>query len=133
MQTNNLDQHVKILGWAYIVMNALLALGGLCIAPFVFGSGLLSGDGDAAVVTSIVATTIFAIMMILALPGLIAGWGLLKRKSWARILAIVLGVLNLTNFPIGTILGIYTLWVLLQSEASAMFNGDKSAGSVYSA
>jgi zinc-ribbon domain len=49
--------------------------------------------------------------------GLAAGWGLLQREGWARILAIVIGVLNLFDPPFGTALGIYTLWVLLPSES----------------
>jgi hypothetical protein len=45
--------------------------------------------------------------------GIIAGWGLHERHSWARMLAIVLGFLSLLHFPFGMALGIYTLWVLL--------------------
>ena len=45
--------------------------------------------------------------------GLIAGWGLLERQTWARVLAIILGFLSLLHPPLGTALGIYTLWVLL--------------------
>src|SRR5690348_14834146 len=40
-------------------------------------------------------------------------WGLFERRPWARILALVLGILALLRFPFGTALGIYTLWVLL--------------------
>ena len=127
MQNNNLDQHVTVLGWVYIAMNALLVLAGLCTAPFIFGGGLISGDSEAFAITTIVAISILGFMFLLALPGILAGWGLLKRKSWARILAIILGILNLPSLPIGTIVGVYTLWVLLQSESSALFNGDKPA------
>jgi len=49
--------------------------------------------------------------------GLAAGWGLLQRESWARMLAIVLGVLNLLDPPFGTSVGIYTLWVLLPGDS----------------
>ena len=59
------------------------------------------------------------------IPGVIvdivAGWGLLQHKSWARILAIILGIINLVFFPIGTALGIYTLWVMFNDEAKALF------------
>jgi hypothetical protein len=127
MQNNNLDQHVTVLGWVYIAMNALLVLAGLCTAPFIFGGGLISGDSEAFAITTIVAISILGFMFLLALPGILAGWGLLKRKSWARILAIILGILNLPSLPIGTIVGVYTLWVLLQSESSALFNGPKEA------
>lgn len=53
-----------------------------------------------------------------AVLGIIAGWGLLERQSWARILALILGFLSLFHFPIGTVLGIYTLWVLLPAESA---------------
>ena len=59
------------------------------------------------------------------LPGVIAyalaGYGLLKYKSWARILAIILAILNLILFPIGTVIGIYTLWAMFNDETKALF------------
>jgi zinc-ribbon domain len=53
--------------------------------------------------------------------GLAAGWGLLERRPWARILAIVIGCLSLLSFPFGTALGIYTLWVLAPAGADAEY------------
>jgi hypothetical protein len=52
-----------------------------------------------------------------ALVGLAAGWGLLDRRPWARVFAIVVGCLSLLSFPFGTALGIYTLWVLAGAGA----------------
>jgi zinc-ribbon domain len=43
---------------------------------------------------------------------LIAGFGLLNRRPWGRIVAIIAAILALLKFPFGTALGIYTLWVL---------------------
>jgi hypothetical protein len=63
----------------------------------------------------------------LAIPGLVAGYGLLTWKSWGRILAIVVGILSLINFPLGTAVGIYTLWVLFQEEATDYFTFPKPA------
>jgi hypothetical protein len=56
-----------------------------------------------------------------AVLSLMAGWGLLERQPWARMLAIVLGVLHLINVPFGTALGAYTLWVLLPSDSEAEY------------
>jgi hypothetical protein len=56
-----------------------------------------------------------------ALAGLIAGWGLLERQPWARMLAIVLGCFSLLDMPFGTALGIYTLWVLLPAQSEEEF------------
>lgn len=44
---------------------------------------------------------------------LILAWGLYERKQWARPLGLVIGFLALIRFPLGTALGIYTIWVLL--------------------
>jgi hypothetical protein len=57
---------------------------------------------------------------VIGIPSLIAGIGLLNRKRWARILAIILAILALSSFPIGTAAGIYTLWVLTQRETEQL-------------
>ena len=59
--------------------------------------------------------------MLVSLPGLIAGIGLLKFRPWARILGIVVAILNLINIPIGTVVGIYALWVLFSRETERLF------------
>jgi hypothetical protein len=62
-----------------------------------------------------------AFILMLSLPGVIAGIGLLKYRPWARILTIVLSVLNLMNIPFGTILGVYGLYVMLSAEGARLF------------
>jgi hypothetical protein len=57
-----------------------------------------------------------------AAVGCIAGWGLLQRLPWARTLAIVLGLLSLIDIPFGTVIGIYTLWVLVPAESEAEYS-----------
>jgi len=47
------------------------------------------------------------------------GYALLTRRPWARVLAIVLGILVLIKIPFGTGLGIYTLWVLAPQASGA--------------
>lgn len=49
------------------------------------------------------------------------GGALLTRQSWSRILAMVLAILGLFLFPIGTIVGAYVLWVLTSEPAAAYF------------
>ena len=52
-----------------------------------------------------------------AAMGIVTGWGLLQHEDWARVVALVFGFLALLSVPIGTALGIYTLWVLLPSQS----------------
>jgi hypothetical protein len=56
-----------------------------------------------------------------ALAGLLAGWGLLSRQPWPRMLLIVLGCFSLLDMPFGTALGIYTLRVLLPAQSEEEF------------
>ena len=72
-------------------------------------------------ILGIVGSVLMLIALALSIPGIIGGWGLLKSKSWARILMIVLSALNLINIPIGTLLGIYGLWVLLSRDTELLF------------
>ena len=55
------------------------------------------------------------------MPGIIAGIGLLARAGWGRILTLIIAAFSLLNFPLGTALGAYTFWVLLQSSADKYF------------
>ena len=56
-------------------------------------------------------------LSITAVVGLLVGWGLLDHQPWARMFAIIVGCLKLIDFPLGTALGIYTLWVLAAQNA----------------
>jgi hypothetical protein len=49
----------------------------------------------------------------------------LARKSWARILAIVVAILGLMHFPVGTLIGIYALFVLLQDATPSYFTSPR--------
>lgn len=57
------------------------------------------------------------ITVIAAALAFVVGYGLLTRKPWGRVLGIVVSILALLKFPIGTGLGIYTLWVLAPAQS----------------
>ena len=63
----------------------------------------------------------FIVLMVLSLPSVIAGIGLIRFRPWARIMTIVLSVLHLFNIPFGTALGVYGLWALLAPETEMLF------------
>ena len=116
-----MQKHIQLLGILYIVYNAL----GLLIASLVWGVlsgvGMFSGDPQAAGILALIGTVIAILFFVFSAPGIIGGIGLLKGWWWSRYLVLVLGFLNLFNIPLGTILGIYTFWVLIQDESVAHF------------
>ena len=116
-----MEQHIRIVAILYIVLGVL----GLALALIVLvggiGAGMMSGDPDAAIAGGTCGTIIAVVIAVLSLPNLIAGLGLRNRREWARILTIILSAINLLNFPIGTAVGIYALWALLNDESRAYF------------
>ena len=62
------------------------------------------------------------IVFIVSVPSIIAGIGIVKHKQWGRILGLILAAINLLNVPIGTVLGAYTFWVLLNEESQKYFS-----------
>lgn len=123
-----MDTHIKIVGMINIVFGVL----GLMIAGIVFiavaGGGILSGDSEAIMITSIVAVSVSSIIAIFSIPEIIAGWGILKMKSWGRIFGVVIAVLDLISIPIGTAFGIYALWVLMNEETEQIFKQHQPGG-----
>jgi hypothetical protein len=123
-------EHVKILGILNIIMGSLGAVGGLVVflvlggvAGFVSAAGGLGGSDEdmrnaavAAPILVIIGICIAAFLLLLSLPTIIAGWGLLKFRPWSRVFAIIVSAFHLLHVPLGTALGIYGLWVLLNEE-----------------
>jgi hypothetical protein len=74
-----------------------------------------------APVLGLIGGLVFIVILVVSLPALVIGIGLLQFKPWARIGGIILSGLDLLAFPFHTILGIYGLWVLLNGETERMF------------
>ncbi|MGH7441773.1 MAG: hypothetical protein ACREKE_03755 [bacterium] len=56
-----------------------------------------------------------------------AGWGLIERTQWGRIVAVIAAILSLLKFPFGTALGVWTLVVLLGYRNSTMYDQIQSS------
>lgn len=101
------ERHVKALGRLWIVYGALITLGAIAGAAV-----LIASPGERQTLGELLL-----LFLLISAPGTIGGFGLLRRRRWARTLVLVLGAVNLVSFPpFGTALGAYTLWVLLRRE-----------------
>ncbi|MBM3241274.1 hypothetical protein FJZ31_33750 [Candidatus Poribacteria bacterium] len=116
-----MEKHVTIIGVLYIAFNSLGILAAIIVFVAIAGGGLLSGEPKAIAITTSVGSAIAFFLALVSVPGIIGGIGMLKRKSWARILVLILGFLNLLNIPVGTVVGIYTIWVLMKDETARLF------------
>jgi hypothetical protein len=122
--------HVKVVAVLYLFLSAFGLLAALAVSmAFGLAGGIVGANADAegaAIALPIIGLTgtmLVAFLVLTSLPGLIAGVGLLRLRPWARILGIVVAILNLIHIPIGTAVGIYALWVLLSRETEHLFTG----------
>ena len=79
----------------------------------------MSENIETILITTSAATAVAVLLALISIFAIIGGTGLLQRRSWARVLVIVLGCLYLFSFPLGTGVGIYTLWALTRRDARA--------------
>jgi hypothetical protein len=130
LSEKDLHMHVSIVAWLNIIANSVFLLLGLCGFVFFTGLGVFaaadSGDAVALPILGLIGIVGLLFFGLLALPGILAGYGLLKRKKWGQILGIVDGILSLLAFPIGTALGAYALFVLFQDSANDYFDGQEA-------
>jgi hypothetical protein len=116
---SRLEQHVRTLGILWMIVGAvtlvpavvLLLLSSVVPIAIPFSDALVRELGP------LVLMIVGVGFLLVGAGGLLVGWGLIGHQPWARIVAIVVGVLALIHPPLGTILGIYTLWVLLSQNA----------------
>jgi hypothetical protein len=125
----SVQTHVKVLGVIYLAVGGCMLLGALFLTLTMGGvAGIVDAAADpedAAVaipILGIAGTALAAFLGIFALPSLLTGYGLFTFKSWARIVGIVLSAFSLINIPIGTVIGLYGLWILFNKETERLFN-----------
>lgn len=116
-----MTQHVKIVAILSIIFGALMVVLGLAVFGIVTGAGAISGDVEAMWITGAVGSIAGGALVLLGLPAIIGGVGLLKERGWARILIIIVAALSLLNFPFGTAYGIYAIYVLMHDQVKPLF------------
>lgn len=125
-----MEKHINIVAALHIGLSILGILMGIVAFTVLTLIGDFSQDQEAQVVLSVIARILVGFMVFLSIPGLIAGIGLLKRKEWARILTLIISVISLLNFPLGTAVGVYSIWALVQPDVVDHFKLQSSGSSV---
>ena len=126
---SRLERHLRTLATLW------MAIGGLFLVPaiglMVFGQDLrlmVHEQEPWPGVWQVLLIAASGTLLILAAGGVCVGLGLMQRAPWARTAAIILAVLALFHPPLGTALGVYSLWVLLADEGGNEYQCLERAG-----
>jgi len=124
---HDMDMHINILAWLLIGTSILTAFGGMLLLfagqvvrhmPFPLPPDMPIGVPH---FMGRIAGMLGLAAICLAAGGASAGVGLLQYRSWARALAIIVAVLLIFHFPIGTVIAIYAFWVLFSQEGQEYY------------
>jgi hypothetical protein len=123
------EEHNKTLGICHLAYGALMTL--FMLAMFIFMWLVLRavpprpGGPDPDMPLAFIGI-MFAFLLIYSLiffvPSFIAGYAMLKRKSWARTASIVAGVMEVMSFPFGTAVGVYSFWFMFSETGKSLYD-----------
>jgi hypothetical protein len=121
-ESNKMKKHVTVVGAIHIGFGILGLIGAMAVFfALNFARGFVGNEEVPTMVLGFLALSLPLLIGFMSTLGMIGGIGLLAFKPWARYLIIVVAALGCLNIPIGTLKGVYSLWVLLQDETIALF------------
>jgi len=118
-----MDIHKRILAILYIIsasvqILAMIILSSIItlIIPFIMEEAGPEAQWVFVWIVPFIRFIAIGIIVLFSIPSIIGGIGLLNNKPWALTLLLVLGCFKLFSFPIGTAIGIYTIWVYAENH-----------------
>lgn len=115
MRENTYKTHQKILGAIFIAYGVINLVGGITLLITVNIVNIFVDEPEVIEVVAIFSRLIGGILVATSIPAIIAGIGSLQEKNWSRNLGLVVGIIYLLYIPIGTVIGIYTIWLNSQT------------------
>lgn len=123
----DIQSHKRTLGIIHIVYGSLIAITFIFIGslvsifyPFISEEIAKDAGKDADeilfMVSSIIRVVFILLLIFSALPSIIGGIGLLQKKSWGVVIALIAGCVSIFSFPFGTAVGIYSIYVFIENN-----------------
>lgn len=110
------QDHNKVIGIMHLVWGGFNTLMTLILYPIIIaliGPILRSDPNAPPEVTTIFTVVIVAALifsLLFSLPPLLAGYAMLKRKRWAKVMGVIAACFEALSMPFGTALAVYSLW-----------------------
>jgi len=121
------EEHNKYLGWSHIAYGGLFLLFATMMMVFIWVMMAMPPNPPPFPFVLFMSLFMMAIWGAMILPSFIAGYGLLKRKKWAKIWAIISAVVAASNVPFGTAVTVYTFWFLFSEPGKQLFERNNYA------
>jgi O-antigen/teichoic acid export membrane protein len=123
MEELKMKKHVTVVGAIHIGFGILGLIGAIVVLfALNFARGFVSNEEIPNMVLKILSISLPLLIGFMSTLGLVGGIGLLAFKSWARYLVIIVAALGCLNIPIGTLKGVYSIWVLAQDDTIKLFD-----------
>ena len=110
------QDHNRIVGIMHLIWGGFNTVMILVIYPIILGimGPIFRNDPNVppefASVFTAVMVAVFVLSLLFSLPPLLAGYAMLKRKRWARVMSIIAACFEALSMPFGTALAVYSLW-----------------------
>lgn len=125
MEDSKMKKHVTVVAAIHIGFGLLGLIAALVVFfALNFARSQVIGDETGEMVLRFLSLSLPLLIGFLSTLGLVGGIGLFSYAPWARYLVIVVAALGCLNIPIGTLKGVYSLWVLMQDETVKLFRKD---------
>lgn len=125
-----MESHKRILGILYLVwglLTLLLVFGiNIFISFMMFHTHTREMDlPEMMMVEGIVRVVMGFVLLVISLPSIIGGVGMLYNKRWAFTIVLIVGIFSLMSFPMGTAIGVYTLWAYFKDQEIRKNGGEE--------
>ena len=124
---NKMEKHLTVVAALQVGFSVLGILAAIIVYTVLHSVMHFADDPETVNVLRIVARWVSLFLLVISIPGLVGGIGLFMKKNWARILVLIISVLDLLNIPLGTIIAVYSIWVLVQEDTLKLFDDWKSS------
>ena len=115
MRENTYRTHQKILGAVLVAYGALNFTGGIALLASINVVNIFVDEMEVIELVTFFSGFIGGALLLTAIPAIIAGIGCIQEKEWSKILSLIMGIIYLLFFPIGTLIGIYSIFLNAQT------------------